>query len=302
VKQYIKVLGLGYEKIDFCKNNCALFWMEYNDLDECPVCKESRWKHDGAGGKKKIPWKVLRYFPLVQRLQRLFASEQTSRETRWHKEILTPDPDLLRHPADGDEWKQFDLDHPDFAADPRNLRLGLATDGFNPFGNMSNSYSMWPVLVTPYNQAPWTCTDQSNCMMALLIPGPKSPGKDFDVFMQPLIRDLQTLWEGVPTRDVCQPKEQNFLLRAAVLYCTHDYPALGTMSGRVTSGYNACVHCDTDQLAVRIINKICYMGHRRFLPIGHSFRKIVKICNLLVIRPVQRLNRSTLRVTSWRRT
>jgi hypothetical protein len=177
VKQYIKVLGLGYEKIDFCKNNCALFWMEYNDLDECPVCKESRWKHDGAGGKKKIPWKVLRYFPLVQRLQRLFASEQTSRETRWHKEILTPDPDLLRHPADGDEWKQFDLDHPDFAADPRNLRLGLATDGFNPFGNMSNSYSMWPVLVTPYNQAPWTCTDQSNCMMALLIPGPKSPGK-----------------------------------------------------------------------------------------------------------------------------
>ncbi|KAK1680551.1 hypothetical protein QYE76_041399 [Lolium multiflorum] len=273
VKQYIKVLGLGYEKIDFCKNNCALFWMEYNDLDECPVCKESRWKHDGAGGKKKIPWKVLRYFPLVQRLQRLFASEQTSRETRWHKEILTPDPDLLRHPADGDEWKQFDLDHPDFAADPRNLRLGLATDGFNPFGNMSNSYSMWPVLVTPYNQAPWTCTDQSNCMMALLIPGPKSPGKDFDVFMQPLIRDLQTLWEGVPTRDVCQPKEQNFLLRAAVLYCTHDYPALGTMSGRVTSGYNACVHCDTDQLAVRIINKICYMGHRRFLPLDHSFRK-----------------------------
>ncbi|KAK1680873.1 hypothetical protein QYE76_041721 [Lolium multiflorum] len=142
VKQYIKVLGLGYEKIDFCKNNCALFWMEYNDLDECPVCKESRWKHDGAGGKKKIPWKVLRYFPLVQRLQRLFASKQTSRETRWHKEILTPDPDLLRHPADGDEWKQFDLDHPDFNADPRKLRLSLATDGFNPFGDMSNSYNM----------------------------------------------------------------------------------------------------------------------------------------------------------------
>ncbi|KAK1683137.1 hypothetical protein QYE76_043985 [Lolium multiflorum] len=195
VKQYIKVLGLGYEKIDFCKNNCALFWMEYNDLDECPVCKESRWKHDGAGGKKKIPWKVLRYFPLVQRLQRLFASEQTSRETRWHKEILTPDPDLLRHPADGDEWKQFDLDHPDFAADPRNLRLGLATDGFNPFGNMSNSYSMWPVLVTPYNQAPWTCTDQSNCMMALLIPGiPAHDGEvDFTVEVSIVDKEMDKL-------------------------------------------------------------------------------------------------------------
>ncbi|KAK1646363.1 hypothetical protein QYE76_064168 [Lolium multiflorum] len=170
-------------------------YIKYNDLDECPVCKESRWKHDGAGGKKKIPWKVLRYFPLVQRLQRLFASEQTSRETRWHKEILTPDPDLLRHPADGDEWKQFDLDHPDFAADPRNLRLGLATDGFNPFGNMSNSYSMWPVLVTPYNQAPWTCTDQSNCMMALLIPGiPAHDGEvDFTVEVSIVDKEMDKL-------------------------------------------------------------------------------------------------------------
>ena len=207
-------------------------------------------------------------------MQRLFASKETSKETRWHKEILKPDEDLLRHPADGKEWKDFDIAQPEFAEDSRNLRLGLATDGFNPFGNMSNSYSMWPVLVTPYNQAPWTCTDQSNCMLALLIPGPKSPGKDFDVFMQPLMEDLQKLWKGVPTRDaLAPPKAHLFNLRAAVLYCTHDFPALGTMSGRVTSGYNACVHCDNVQLSHRIINKICYMGHRCFLPQPHSFRK-----------------------------
>jgi hypothetical protein len=28
-------------------------------------------------------------------------------------------------------------------------------------------------------------------MMALLIPGPKSPGKDFDLFMEPLVEELQ---------------------------------------------------------------------------------------------------------------
>lgn len=44
---------------------------------------------------------------------------------------------------------RIDNVHPNFVTDPRNLRLGLATEGFNPFGNMSNSYSMWPVLVTP---------------------------------------------------------------------------------------------------------------------------------------------------------
>jgi hypothetical protein len=94
-----------------------------------------------------------------------------------------PSDELLRHPTDGDAWKKFDMKHPEFATDPRNLMLGLATDGSNPFGSMSNLYSMWPVLVTPYNLPPWACTEQSNCILSLVIPGPTYPGKDFDVFM-----------------------------------------------------------------------------------------------------------------------
>ena len=41
-----------------------------------------------------------------------------------------------------------------FSQDPRNVRLGLATDGFNPFGTMSTHYSMWPVVLVPYNMPP----------------------------------------------------------------------------------------------------------------------------------------------------
>ena len=48
---------------------------------------------------------------------------------------------IARHPCDGEAWKNFDLTFLDFASDPQILRLGLATDGFNPFGNMSNSHS-----------------------------------------------------------------------------------------------------------------------------------------------------------------
>ena len=62
MKQYIKVLGLSYEKIHFCPNNCVLFWEDYENLDECPVCNESRWKNGDK--KKKDPCKVLRYFQL----------------------------------------------------------------------------------------------------------------------------------------------------------------------------------------------------------------------------------------------
>ena len=91
------------------------------------------------------------------------------------------------HPADGEAWKHFDEVYSDFAKDERNLRLGLATDGFNPFSEQNSRYSMWPVFVVPYNLPPWACMQESNFMMALLIPGPKSPGKDFDIFLEPLI-------------------------------------------------------------------------------------------------------------------
>jgi len=48
----------------------------------------------------------------------------------------------MSHPADGEAWKYFDRRNPSFADEPRNLRLALATDGFNPFGKISTTYSM----------------------------------------------------------------------------------------------------------------------------------------------------------------
>lgn len=83
-------------------------------------------------------------------------SKKTATDMRWHKEKRVYDGDL-RHLADGEEWKEFNQRYPAFAADPRNVRLGLATDGFNPFGNMSSSYSLWPVIVMPYDLPPWKC-------------------------------------------------------------------------------------------------------------------------------------------------
>ncbi|KAJ0084642.1 hypothetical protein Patl1_30974 [Pistacia atlantica] len=77
VKRMLHDLGLGCEKIHACKYDCALFWKENEKLENCPVCDESRYKlNDGTG--KKIPHKVLRYFPLKPRLQRLFMSRHTS--------------------------------------------------------------------------------------------------------------------------------------------------------------------------------------------------------------------------------
>lgn len=73
-------------------------------------------------------------------------SRKTANHMRWHASEINKDG-LMRHPRDGEAWKAFDLRHPGFASDPRNVRLGLATDGFNPFGAMSLSYSIWLVFL-----------------------------------------------------------------------------------------------------------------------------------------------------------
>ncbi|KAH0643766.1 hypothetical protein KY290_035217 [Solanum tuberosum] len=62
----------------------------------------------------------------------------------WHHDKRVDDA-VMRHPADSMAWKQFDELHPSFVAEPRNVRLGLASDGFQPFGMSKTPYSIWPV-------------------------------------------------------------------------------------------------------------------------------------------------------------
>ena len=88
------------------------------------------------------------------------------------------DDGVLRHSADSISWKTLDESYSLFPSEPQNVRLGLASDGFNPFGNMILSYSVWPVILIPYNLLPWMCLKEPYSMLSLLIPGPKCPCND----------------------------------------------------------------------------------------------------------------------------
>nr|GEU46023.1 hypothetical protein [Tanacetum cinerariifolium] len=83
----------------------------------------------------------------------------TARMVGPHMDITTDFPGKMQHPVDGRAWKDFDTKYLNFAVEPRNVRLGLAADGFNPFGNLSQSYSMWPVILTTYNLPSWLCVE-----------------------------------------------------------------------------------------------------------------------------------------------
>ncbi|XP_074342520.1 uncharacterized protein LOC141680107 [Apium graveolens] len=273
-KKSLCTLGMEYEKIHVCLNDCLLYRGERDeDETKCRICQASRWKLNKNGDELEgIPAKVLWYFPLIPRLRNLFNSPQTSKDLTWHDRERLKDG-KLRHPADAQTWKEVDARWPDFSSDPRNLRLALSSDGFNPFRSCYLDYSCWPVLMSIYNLPPWLCMKRKYIMLCLLISGPTQPGNDIDVFLQPHIDDLKKLWHGKQVYDAY--KNEQFLLRGILLWTISDYPAYGNLSGNIIKGYNGCPICVDQTKATRLVNyrKCVVMRHRRWLPPHHPYRR-----------------------------
>ncbi|XP_057803652.1 uncharacterized protein LOC131018985 [Salvia miltiorrhiza] len=276
-KKLLRGMGLPVEKIDCCRNNCMLFWGDDESLNECKFCDANRYKESsgpsGSRQRRLVAVSQMHYFPITPRLQRLYASKATAADMRWH--ATSVNDGVMRHPADSPAWKHFDNTFPDFAAEVRNVRLGLCTDGFSPFNNFGKQYSSWPILLTPYNLPPWMCMREQHIFLTAVVPGPHNPKDMIDVFLQPLIAELSHLWEvGVQAYDISL--KNNFQMRAALLWTISDFPAYSMLSGWSTAGRLACPRCcdDTDSFRLPLSGKQSWFDcHRRFLPTDHPFRR-----------------------------
>ena len=93
----------------------------------------------------KVAVKILWYLPFIKRIQRLYLSEETATQMMWHKKGKRYSDELGRkkmgHPSDGKAWQNFDVKHPVEAAEAGNVRIAIITDGFNPYGLSTASYS-----------------------------------------------------------------------------------------------------------------------------------------------------------------
>ncbi|XP_020270861.1 uncharacterized protein LOC109846048 [Asparagus officinalis] len=275
IKSFLKIFDMGYEKIHACVNDCCLFRKKYEELDNCPTCGASRWKINKRSKeiRKGVPVKVLRYFPIIPRFKRMFRSSQMAKDLRWHFDNKST-YGKMRHPVDSLAWDLVNDKWPSFAADPRNLRLGLSTDGFNSFSILSSKYSCWPVMLVNYNLPPMLCMKKDNIMLTLLIPGPKQPGNDIDIYLQPLVDDLQLLWEnGVEAYDAFS--KSTFNLKTMLMWTINDFPTYGNLAGCSTKGRKACPICgkNTHHRWLRFSKKFSYMGHRKFLKPSHPYRR-----------------------------
>ena len=83
------------------------------------------------------------------------------------------------HPSDGEAWTRFDMIHHEKALEARNVRVALATDGFNPYGMVAASYTCWPMFVIPLNLPHGILFQRQNIFLLLIIP--EHPGNNMSV-------------------------------------------------------------------------------------------------------------------------
>ena len=150
----------------------------------------------------------------------------------------------------------------------------------NPFGNLSNQHSSWPILLVIYNLPPWLCMKRKYMMLSMMISGPREPGNDIDVYLSPLIEGLTKLWDkGVLVFDGF--RNETFQMRAMIFCTINDFPAYGNLSGYSVKGHHACPTCqeDTGYIQLKHGRKTMYTRNHCFLKPHHSYRRLKKAFN-----------------------
>lgn len=111
-----------------------------------------------------------------------------------------------------------------FFSDPRDIALGLSSDGFAPF--KKRKHSAWPLILFNYNLPPTVRFWLENIICIGVIPGPKAV-KDIDSFLVPLVAELEQLEDGVKVFD--RSKRELFELHAHLIKIFGDMPAMAKL-------------------------------------------------------------------------
>jgi hypothetical protein len=113
-------------------------------------------------------------------------------------------------------------------------------------------------------------------MLALFIPRKQSfTSQFFDVYLIPLVEELQQLWNDMLAYDVLKEIEfRTFRLKAILLWIIHNFPGCRTVVGVAHQGYIACQMCGPDFRGEHSIElgKQTYTDTRRWLPHDDPWR------------------------------
>lgn len=215
-----------------CINDCILYRdterQQYKSLCRCPVCGEDRYKPDSL-----IPRKIFKYYPITNRIKRMYGNSCTSQLLQSHgrsKDVATPTNSLHNSKA----WRDLYANTGMFHGECRSLAFALCLDGVNPFAKEKVSYSMCPMLLVPLNLP--RISSQS-VMLTGIIPGPLEV-KNTDPYIDVLIDEIIQM-NKTTVYDAYQ--DELFTLEVTILFNILDYP-----------GHNKVFHCQGIHACVQI--------------------------------------------------
>lgn len=214
-----------------CVNDCILYRdtenQQYKSLRTCPVCSEDRYKPDSV-----VPRKSFKYYPITDRIKRMFGNSYTSQLLQSHGKSTTPTNSIHNSKA----WKDLYAISGTFHGECRSLAFALCLDGVNPFAKEKVSYSMCPMLLVPLNLS--KITSQS-IMLTGIIPGP-SEVKNTDPYVDVLIDEMLQI-NNTEVYDAY--RNEFFTLEVTILLNILDYP-----------GHNKVFHCQGMCLVLTLVH------------------------------------------------
>jgi hypothetical protein len=208
----------------------------------------------------------------------MFGTEAQANLMTWHSRNRSRDGKMRMVP-DSPQWRYVDTNWPEFGADPRNIRLGLAADGVNPFAEKRSNWSTWPICLINFNLPPWLATKKHFLILALLIPGPESvTAENIDIFLEPLVDELMELWQyGVETVDAAAyARSRTFNMKAMLIMSIHDLEAYSMINGCMVKGKHGCPICGPNcmsRYSFTLGKNVYNAQYRRWLPFGHPYRQ-----------------------------
>jgi hypothetical protein len=113
-KRLVKRLGLNYNNFHCCRNGYVLFRKELEHAIVCPNrdCGALRY----IPSSNCVPTRLIRHFPLLPRLLRIYRSLAIAKLLRFHTDFPNHDRDVMKSIVDSPAWKPVDTNvDPSFA-------------------------------------------------------------------------------------------------------------------------------------------------------------------------------------------
>jgi len=240
--------GIKPKHYNCCIKSCVCYAGIYASLDTCPECKEPRFRGVDSNGNPR-PRRRFTYIPFIQRLCDYLANTSMA-QTMQYRGNYTHTPGTFKDIFDGQDYQTLcgspiTVDGVPlksgamYFGDPRDVALGLSTDGFGIFNR--GQATAWPLILFNYNLPPETRFHINNIIPLGIIPGPNKPAIP-DSFLIPLLEELYQLARGVHTYDALS--RSMFYLHAFLLIIFGDMPAISMlMKMKGVNGLSPCRAC-----------------------------------------------------------